>query len=172
MLQDELFGRQIDHVLVRFHAIAGFQNLEWLKLVSTIRSDKLVHDTFKALICGLDTTTKTPTRRQKCVEILLAIQKRLSSVHKTCCLNIVHLVFLLSYHELLVWMMHLWGLSTIVQTIGPAAFRGVLELRTLKQIRLFNVGQHADLIGCPVADIQQVALNLFLRRRSFLETSH
>jgi hypothetical protein len=69
-------------------------------------------------------------------------------------------------------MMHLWGLSTIVQTIGPAAFRGVLELRTLKQIRLFNVGQHADLIGCPVADIQQVALNLFLRRRSFLETSH
>jgi hypothetical protein len=176
MLQDELFGRQMDHVFVRFHAIAGFQNLEWLKLVSTIRNDKLVHDTFKALICGLDTTTSTPTRRQKCVEILPAIQKRLSSVHKTCCLNMVHVVFLLSYHELLVWnnpkawMIHIWGLSTIVQTIGPAAFRGVLELKILKQVRLFNVSQHADLSGCLVADIHQVVLNLFLRRRSFLET--
>jgi hypothetical protein len=129
----------MDHVLVRFHAIAGFQNLEWLKLVSTIRNDKLVHDTFKALICGLDITTTIKTRRQKCVGILLAIQKRLSSLYKTRCLNTVHLVFLVSYHELVVWnnpkawMMHIWDLSTIVQTIGPDAFRGILELRTLKQ---------------------------------------
>jgi hypothetical protein len=66
--------------------------------------------------------------------------------------------------------MHIWGLSTVVQTIGPDAFRGILDLRTLKQVWLFNVSQHANLSGCPVSDIQQVALNLFLRRRSFLET--
>lgn len=177
MLQDELFGRQMDHVLVRFHAIAGSQNLEWLKLVSIIRDDKLVHDTFKALICGLDSTTTTSTRRRKCVEILPAIRKRLSSLYGTRCVNMVHLVFLLSYQELLVWnnpkawMMHIWGLSTIVQTLGPDVFRGVLELRTLRQFRLFNVSEHANLRWSPVANIQQVALNLFLRRRSFFEAA-
>jgi hypothetical protein len=55
-------------------------------------------------------------------------------------------------------MMHIWGLKTIVQTIGTDAFRGVLELRTLKQVRLFNISQHANLVGYPVADIQQVAM--------------
>jgi hypothetical protein len=135
----------MDHVLVRFHAIAGPQNLEWLRLVSVIRDDKLVHDTFKALICGLDSTTATASRRRKCVEIMPAIRKRLSTLHGTRCLNMVHLVFLLSYQELLVWnnpkawMMHICGLSTIVQILGPDAFKGVLELKTLRQVRLFNV---------------------------------
>jgi hypothetical protein len=159
MLQDELFGRQMDHVLVRFHTIAGPQNLEWLRLVSVIRDDKLVHDTFKALIYGLDSTTTTTSRRRKCVEIMPAIQKRLSILYGTRCLNMVHLVFLLSYQELLVWnnpkawMMHIWGLSTIIQTLGPDAFKGVLELRTLKQIRLFSVGHHTNLSWSLVADI-------------------
>jgi hypothetical protein len=62
----------MDHVLVRLHAIAGSQNLEWLKLVSIIRNDKLVHETFKALICGLDSTKTTRTRRRKSVKILPA----------------------------------------------------------------------------------------------------
>lgn len=145
MLQDELFGLQMDHVLVRFHAIAGSQNLEWLNLVATVRDDKLVHNAFKALICGLDSTTTTSIRRQKCAEVLPAIRKRLSNPDETRCLNMIHLVFLLSYQELLVWnnpkawMMHIWGLSAIIQTMGPYAFKGVLELRTLKQFRLFNV---------------------------------
>jgi hypothetical protein len=57
----------------------------------------------------------------------------------------IHLVFLLSYQELLVWnnpkawMMHIWGLSTVVQSLGPHAFKIVLELRTYRLIRLFNV---------------------------------
>ena len=42
MLQDELFGRQMNHVLVRFHAIAGTQSSDWLNLVSTVRDDDLV----------------------------------------------------------------------------------------------------------------------------------
>jgi hypothetical protein len=89
----------------------------------------------------------------------------------------VHLVFLISYQELLAWnspkawMMHIWGLRTIVQTLGPDAFRGVLELRTLRQVRLFNVSRYANLSWSPVADIQQVALSLFLHRRSFFETA-
>jgi hypothetical protein len=57
----------------------------------------------------------------------------------------LHLVFLLSYQELLVWnnpkawMMHIWGLSTIVQSLGPHTFKSTLELRTYRLIRLFNV---------------------------------
>lgn len=145
MLQDELFGRQMDHVLVRFHAIAGSQNLEWLNLVATVRDDELVHSAFKALICGLDSTTTLATRRHRCAEILPAIRQRVASPGAMRSLNMIHLVFVLSYQELLVWnnpkawLMHIWGLSTIVQTLGPHAFRGILELRTLKQIRLFNV---------------------------------
>lgn len=145
MLQDELFGRQMDHVLVRFNAIAGSQNLEWLNMVATIRDDELVHSAFKALICGLDSTTTPSARRHRCAEILPAIRQRLTSPGATRSLNMIHLIFLLSYQELLVWnnpkawLMHIWGLSTIVQTLGSHAFRGILELRTLKQIRLFNV---------------------------------
>jgi hypothetical protein len=69
----------------------------------------------------------------------------LSNSDATRSLNMIHLVFLLSYQELLVWnnpkawMMHIGGLSTIVQTLGPYAFKGVLELRTYRLIRLFNV---------------------------------
>jgi hypothetical protein len=145
MLQDELFGRQMDHVLVRFHAIAGSQNLEWLTLVATVRDDELVHSAFKDLICGLDSTTTLTARRNRCAETLPAIRQRLASPGATHSLNMIHLIFFLSYQELLVWhnpkawLMHIWGLSTIVQTLGHHAFRGILELRTLKQIRMFNV---------------------------------
>jgi hypothetical protein len=145
MLKDELFGRQINHVLVRFHAIAGTQSSDWLSLVSTVRDDQLVHNAFKALISGLDSTTTAAVRRHRCAQILPAIRKRLSNSDATRSLNMIHLVFLLSYQELLVWnnpkawMMHIGGLSTIVQTLGPYAFKGVLELRTYRLIRLFNV---------------------------------
>jgi len=151
MLQDELFGRQMAHVMVRFHAIAGTQSSDWLSLVSTVRDDELVHNAFKALICGLDSTTTASVRRHRCAEILPAIRQRLSSSDATRCMNMIHLVFLLSYQELLVWnnpkawMMHIWGLSTIVQTLGPHAFKGVLELRTLRLIRLFNVSKRPAL---------------------------
>ena len=145
MLQDELFGRQMNHVLVRFHAIAGTQSSDWLNLVSTVRDDDLVHNAFKALICGLDSTSTASVRRHRCAEILPAIRQRLASSDATRCLNMIHLVFLLSYQELLVWnnpkawMMHIWGLSTVVQSLGPHAFKIVLELRTYRLIRLFNV---------------------------------
>jgi hypothetical protein len=147
MLQDELFGRQMNHVLVRFHAIAGTQSSDWLSLVSTVRDDELVHNAFKALICGLDSTTTASVRRNRCAEIVPAIRQRLSSSDATRCLNMIHLVLLLSYQELLVWnnpkawMMHIWGMSTIVQTLGPHAFKSVLELRTYRLIRLFNVSE-------------------------------
>jgi hypothetical protein len=145
MLQDELFGRQMNHVLVRFHAIAGTQSSDWLSLVSTVRDDRLVHNAFRALISGLDSTTTASVRRHRCAEILPAIRQRLSSSDATRSLNMLHLVFLLSYQELLVWnnpkawMMHIWGLSTIVQSLGPHTFKSTLELRTYRLIRLFNV---------------------------------
>jgi hypothetical protein len=180
MLQDELFGRQFNHVLVRFHAIAGAQSSDWLRLVSTVRDDELVHSAFKALICGIDSTTKASVRRHRCAEILPAIRKRLASPDATRCLNMIHLVFLLSYQELLVWnnpkawMMHIWGLSTIVQNLGPHAFKSPLELRTYRLIRLYDVSALPtscnscwDSFGVLTQD--QVPLNLFLRRRSFLE---
>jgi hypothetical protein len=84
MLQNDLFGCQIDHVLVRCHAIAGSQNLEWLNLVTTVRDDELVHSAFKALLCGLDSTTTPAARRHHCAEILPAIRQRLMSPGATC----------------------------------------------------------------------------------------
>jgi hypothetical protein len=57
----------------------------------------------------------------------------------------LHLIFLLSYQELLVWnnakawMMHISGLSAVVQNLGPHAFKGAQERRTLQQSRLFLV---------------------------------
>ena len=177
MLQDELFGRQMNHVLVRFHAIAGTQSSDWLSLVSTVRDDELVHNAFKALICGLDSTSTASVRRHRCAEIVPAIRQRLSSSDATRCLNMIHLVLLLSYQELLVWnnpkawMMHIWGMSTIVQTLGPHAFKSVLELRTYRLIRLFNVSILRTLVIFELLPLtqHQVPLNVFLRRRSFLE---
>lgn len=175
MLQDELFGRQMNHVFVRFHAIAGSQSSDWLSLVSTVRDDELVHNAFKALIFGLDSTTTASARRHRCAAILPAIRQRLASPDATRCLNMIHLVFLLSYQELLVWnnpkawMMHIWGMSTIVQTLGPHAFKSVLELRTFRLIRLFNVSTLQHELHFPILTRNQVPLNLFLRRRSFLE---
>jgi hypothetical protein len=49
----------------------------------------------------------------------------------------IHLIFLLSYEELLVWnnaeawMMHISELSAIVEKLGPRAFKGDLERKTL-----------------------------------------
>jgi hypothetical protein len=79
----------------------------------------------------------------------------------------VHLVFLLSYQELLVWnnakawMMHISGLSAVVQNLGPQAFIGPVERRTLQQIRLFTVSVMRS--GHHIAD-----LRLLLTRDRFL----
>jgi hypothetical protein len=57
----------------------------------------------------------------------------------------IHLIFLMSYQELLVWnnakawMMHISGLSAIVHNLGPHAFKGESERKTFQQIRLFKV---------------------------------
>lgn len=145
MLEDEHFGNRMEHVLVRFYAITGQRGLEWLRSVASIRDDELVHVAFKALICGLDTTNTDPARRRRCAEILPAIRKRLASSDAVQSQNMIHLIFLLSYQELLVWnnakawMMHISGLSAIVQNLGPRAFKGHFERRTLQQIRLFTV---------------------------------
>lgn len=145
MLEDERFGSQMEHVLVRFYAIAGQRGLEWLRSVASIRDDELVHIAFKALICGLDSTTTDHARRRRCAEILPAIRKRLASSNAVQSRNLIELIFLLSYQELLVWnnakawMMHISGLSAVVQNLGPQAFIGHLERKTLQQIRLFAV---------------------------------
>ena len=154
MLEDESFGLQMDHVLVRFHAIAGQIGLDWLQSVADVRDDQLVHATFKALICGLDSTTTAPARQRRCAEILPAIRKRISSPDAVHMKNMVHLIFLLSYQELLVWnnakawMMHISGLSAVVQTLGPQAFTTPSDLRTFQQIRLFTVSGRISL-KCP-----------------------
>lgn len=145
MLEDEQFSNRMEHVLVRFYAIAGQRGLEWLRSVASIRDDELVHVAFKALICGLDSTNTDTARRRGCAEILPAIRKRLSSSNAVQSQNMIHLIFLLSYQELLVWnnakawMMHISGLSAIVQNLGPHAFKGLQERRTLQQSRLFLV---------------------------------
>jgi len=145
ILEDEHFGSRMEHVLVRFYAIAGQRGLDWLRSVASIRDDELVHITFKALICGLDTTNTDPARRRRCAEILPAIRKRIASANAVQSQNMIHLVVLLSYQELLVWnnakawMMHISGLSAIVQNLGPQAFKGVTERKTLHQTRLFLV---------------------------------
>ena len=145
MLEDEHFGNRMEHVLVRFYAIAGQRGLEWLRSVASIRDDELVHVAFKALICGLDTTNTDPARRRRCAEILPAIRKRLTSSKAVQSQNMIHLIFLLSYQELLVWnnakawMMHISGLSAIFQNLGPHAFKVGSERRTLQQGRLFLV---------------------------------
>ena len=145
MLEDEHFGNRMEHVLVRFYAIAGERGLEWLRSVASIRDDELVHVAFKALICGLDTTNTDLARRRRCAEILPAIRKRLTSSKAVQSQNMIHLIFLLSYQELLVWnnakawMMHISGLSAIVQNLGPRAFQGPSERKTLQQARLFLV---------------------------------
>lgn len=145
MLEDEHFGYRMDHVLVRFNAIVGDRGLEWLKSVASIRDDELVHVALKALICGLDTTNTDPARRRQCAAILPAVRKRLTSSNAVQSRNMIHLIFLLSYQELLVWnnakawMMHISGLSAMVQTLGPHAFKGHSERRILQQIRLFTV---------------------------------
>ena len=143
--ESELFGSQMEHVLVRFYAIAGQRGLDWLRSVASIRDDKLVHIAFKALICGLDSTTTNLVRRRRCAEILPAIRERLASSNAVQSQNMIHLIFLLSYQELLVWnnakawMMHISGLSAIVEKLGPHAFKGDLERKTLQQTRLFLV---------------------------------
>jgi hypothetical protein len=145
MLEDERFGRQMDHVLVRFDGIAGHRGSEWLKSVASVREDELVHVAFKALICGLDSTASDRARRRQCAEILPAIRKRLSSSSAVQSQNMIHLIFLMSYQELLVWnnakawMMHISGLSAIVHNLGPRAFQGESERKTFQQIRLFKV---------------------------------
>jgi hypothetical protein len=145
MLEDEHFGNRMEHVLVRFYAIAGQRGLEWLRSVGSIRDDELVHTAFKAFICGLDTTNTDIARRRQCAEILPAIRKRLASSDAVQSQNMLHLIFLLSYQELLVWnnakawMMHISGLSAVVQNLGPHAFKGAQERRTLQQSRLFLV---------------------------------
>lgn len=146
MLEDESFSLQMDHVLVRFYAIAGQRGVDWLRSVADVRDDELVHATFKALICGLDSTTTTPARQRRCAEVLPAIRKRISKSDAVHSQNMIHLIFLLSYQELLVWnnakawMMHISGLSAVVQTLGPHAFKTPSQLRTFQQIRLFSVG--------------------------------
>jgi hypothetical protein len=181
MLEDERFGNRVEHVLVRFYAIAGQRGLEWLRSVASIRDDELVHAAFKAFICGLDTTNTDSARRRQCAEILPALRKRLSSSNAVQSQNMIHLIFLLSYQELLVWnnakawMMHISGLSAIVQDLGPHAFKGPYERRTLQQSRLFLVSvillQYHGLCQCISANPRQIPLNIFLRRTSFLETS-
>ena len=96
--------------------------------------------------CASSSTSQTDTaRRRQCAEILPAIRKRLASANAVQSQNMIHLIFLLSYQELLVWnnakawMMHISGLSAIVQNLGPQAFIGPVERRTLQQIRLFTV---------------------------------
>lgn len=170
MLEDESFGLQMDHVLVRFHAIAGQIGLDWLQSVADVRDDQLVHSTFKALIAGLDSTTTAPARQRRCAEILPAIRKRISSPDAVHMKNMVHLIFLLSYQELLVWnnakawMMHISGLSAVVQTLGPHAFTTPSDLRTFQQIRLFTVSGHTSSIGLlkstPVANILEDSFEL------------
>jgi hypothetical protein len=145
MLKDERFGHQMEHVLLRFNAIAGHRGLEWLKSVASVREDELVHVAFKALICGLDSTASDRARRRRCAEIMPAIRKRLSSSSAVQSQNMIHLIFLMSYQELLVWnnakawMMHISGLSAIVHDLGPHAFKGDSERKTFQQIRLFKV---------------------------------
>lgn len=145
MLGDERFGLQMDHVLVRFDGLVGHRGLEWLKSVASSRNDELVQVALKALICGLDSTSTDLARRRQCAELLPAIRKRLSSSDAVQSQNMIHLIFLASYQELLVWnnakawMTHLFGLSAIVHNLGPHAFKGDFERRTFQQIRLFTV---------------------------------
>jgi hypothetical protein len=145
MLEDEHFGNRMEHVLVRFCAIAGQRSSEWLRLVANIHDDELIHVAFKALIYGLDTAIPNSARRGRCTAILPAIRKRLSSSSAVQSQNTIHLIMLLSYQELLVWnnakawMMHISGMSAFVQRLGPHAFKGHLGRRTLQQVRLFTV---------------------------------
>jgi hypothetical protein len=145
MLEDEHFGYRMEHVLVRFCAIAGHRSSEWLRLVASIRDDELIHVAFKALIYGLDGTISDSVRRRRCTEILPAIRKRLSSSSAVQSQNTIHLIMLLSYQELLVWsnakawMMHISGMSAFIQRLGPHVFKGHLGRRTLQQVRLFTV---------------------------------
>lgn len=145
MLEDERFGLQMDHVLVRFSGLVGHRGLEWLKLIARNRDDDLVHIALKALICGLDSTSTDLARRHQCAVILPAIRKRLSSSDAVRSHDLINLIFLASYQELLVWnnarawMMHLSGLSTIAQNLGPYAFKGEFERKTFQQVRLFTV---------------------------------
>jgi hypothetical protein len=148
MLEDERFGCQMEHLLVRFYGIAGHRGLEWLRSVASIRDDELVHVAFKALICGLDSTATDIGRRRRCAEILPAIRKRLVSSNAVQNQNMIYLIFLLSYQGLLIWnnakawMMHISGLSAIVQNLGPHDFQGHIERRTFQQIRLFAVSNY------------------------------
>ena len=93
MLEDEHFGNRMEHVLVRFHAIAGQRGLEWLRSVASVRDDELVHVAFKAFICGLDTTNTDNARRQ-CAEMLPAIRKRIDSSNAVQSPNMIHMNFL------------------------------------------------------------------------------
>lgn len=145
MLEDERFGRQMDHVLVRFDGLVGHRGLDWIRSVASVRDDELVQVALKALICGLDSTTTDLVRRRRCADILPAIRKRLSSSDAMQSHNMIHLIFLMSYQELLVWnnakawMTHISGLSAVAQDLGPHAFNGESERRTFQQVRLFTV---------------------------------
>ncbi|KAM0716676.1 hypothetical protein Q7P37_008121 [Cladosporium fusiforme] len=155
---DELFGRQLHFVLPRFKAIAGAEGLDWLTRVSKRKDNVLLQGALKALISGLDTTSKITTTRRRCTEVLPSARLWLSDPASRKSHDTVLLLFLLSFHELLVWsnakawMMHVWGLSEIMRAQGPRNFTAPFALKTFCWFRHFAV-----------------ALDILLRRRSYLE---
>jgi hypothetical protein len=76
----------------------------------------------------------------------------------------IHLIFLLSYEELLVWnnaeawMMHISDLSAIVEKLGPRAFKGDLERKTLQQTRLVLVSGEQIYNCCEYASAVRYSL--------------
>lgn len=142
---DEKFGRHLHFVLPRFRAIAGEDGIAWLTAVAQIKEDVLLHEALKALVIGLDSTSKHSAQRRYCADVLSSTRLHLSHYSTQATHSTVMLTFLLSFHELLVWnnakswMMHLWGMSQFVRAMGPQAFTSPLTLMTFRWFRHFSV---------------------------------
>ncbi|KAL1583095.1 hypothetical protein WHR41_08304 [Cladosporium halotolerans] len=155
---DERFGRQLHFVLPRFKAIAGDEGYEWLARVAGQHDEPLLQGALRALVVGLDRNSTVAAQRRLCADVLPSTRRWLSHPDAPLSHSTVYLIFMLSFHELLVWsnakawMMHLWGLSKIIHHQGPQSFTAPFALRTFCWFRHFSV-----------------ALDILLRRKSFLQ---
>lgn len=173
-LNDEKFGRHLHFVLPRFRAIAGEDGIAWLTAVAQIKEHVLLHEALKALVIGLDSTSKHSAQRRYCADVLSSTRLHLLHHSTQATHSTVMLTFLLSFHELLVWnnakswMMHLWGMSQFVRAMGPQAFTSPLTRMTFRWFRHFSVSCRRAAFALWALMMGQVPLDLFLRRRSFL----
>lgn len=142
---DERFGRQLHFVLPRFKAIAGDEGYEWLARVAGQHEEPLLQGALKALVVGLDRNSTVAAQRRLCADVLPSTRRWLSHPDAPLSHSTVYLIFMLSFHELLVWsnakawMMHLWGLSKIIHHQGPQSFTAPFALRTFCWFRHISV---------------------------------